>query len=152
LAKVRQKNITASGCAFLGSYKVPQIIETIPFALGLPKVTKTSTAHKAANFASVNKPWGRAIDTERKYRLLKVCYMPATSTAFLAFFFLFFCCCGHKQYWWDKQGRQYKPLISPSFSDVYGKSTIQFFETLVNIIHPVLMLLKWNRWKEAGTD
>ncbi len=31
-----------------------------------------------------------SIDIERKYRLLKVCYVPATSSAFLAFFFFFF--------------------------------------------------------------
>jgi hypothetical protein len=30
------------------------------------------------------------IDIKRKYRLLKVCYVPATSTAFLALF-----CCDH---------------------------------------------------------
>jgi hypothetical protein len=31
------------------------------------------------------------IDIERKFRLLEVCYVRATSTAFVAFF-LFFCC------------------------------------------------------------
>ncbi len=33
---------------------------------------------------------GRTIDIERKYRLLKVCYVPATSAAFLALFLCFF--------------------------------------------------------------
>jgi hypothetical protein len=30
--------------------------------------------------------WRNIIDIKRKYRLLKVCYVPATSTTFLAFF------------------------------------------------------------------
>jgi hypothetical protein len=37
---------------------------------------------------------GKCIDIERKNRLLKVCYVLATSATFLALF----SCCGHEQY------------------------------------------------------
>ncbi len=36
-----------------------------------------------------NKKFAKAIDIERKNRLLKVCYVPAISTTFLAFFLFF---------------------------------------------------------------
>jgi len=41
-----------------------------------------------------NKTGGICIDIERKNRLHKVCYVPATSTTYSNFSFLF-SCCGH---------------------------------------------------------
>jgi hypothetical protein len=55
------------------------------------------------------------IDIKRKNRLLKVCYVPATSATFLAFFSFFFLL-------WpltEKQGRQYVPLSSLYYLHVY---------------------------------
>jgi hypothetical protein len=61
-----------------------------------------------------------AIDIERKYSLLKVCYVPATSAAFLAFFFI---AATNSTNHTKKAGSTSK-LISLSFLDVYGQGKL----------------------------
>ncbi len=63
------------------------------------------------------------IDIERKNRLLKVCYVPPTSTTFLAFFAVAI----YSTYKANKAGR-YVPLSSLYYLDVYGFNSQAWFK------------------------
>jgi hypothetical protein len=69
------------------------------------------------------------IDIERKYRFLKVYYVPATSGAFLAFSSLFFFATATNSTNDTYKGRQYVLLISLSFLDVYGYDSKKFWDS-----------------------
>jgi hypothetical protein len=93
----------------------------------------------------------KAKDIKRKYRLLKVCYVPATSTAFLVFFSLLLL--------WPltlliRQTRQAVRAINQSiFLDVYGKDNIGVEDTIVVFISMVtLKVLKVSIHRQFGSS
>ncbi len=69
-------------CTCLGHLGQHNINRNDPICITSPKVAKASKEGDAISRAL-------SIDIERKNTLLKVCYVPATSTTFLAFFLFF---------------------------------------------------------------